>query len=159
MLQLSLLNHMPSLFFLFSDLPFLITYMDRTSLYCSSEHLILFEMGEAQLVGPTAFCTLTGLWLLDGSAKKSQGTRYKQRLSTLPTSISNGLTVYQPVTASDYYVMIAIMQWDKNACKIIVLKLTFKLVAVIQVLLLCCHPPLLDYWRLIEEAEFFNATL
>ena len=146
MLQLSLLNHMPSLFlflFLFSDLPLLITYMDRTSLYCSSEHLILFEMGEAQLVGPTAFCTLTGLWLLDGSAKKSQGTCYKQRFSTLPTSISNGLTVYQPVTASDYTVMIAIMQWYKNARKIFVLKLT--LVAVIQALLLCCRPPLLDH--------------
>jgi len=38
----------------------LITYTDRTSLYCSSEYLILFESGEAQLIGPTAFCTLAG---------------------------------------------------------------------------------------------------
>ena len=34
--------------------------MDRTSLYCSSEHLITFELGQAQLVGSTAFCTLAG---------------------------------------------------------------------------------------------------
>jgi len=40
----------------------LITYTDRTSLYCSSKYLIIFEMGNVQLVGPTAFCTLTGLW-------------------------------------------------------------------------------------------------
>jgi len=40
----------------------LITYTDRTSLYCSSEYLIVFEMGEVQTAGPTAFCTLTGLW-------------------------------------------------------------------------------------------------
>jgi len=40
----------------------LITYTDRTSLYCSSEYLIVFEMGEVQAAGPTAFCTLAGLW-------------------------------------------------------------------------------------------------
>jgi len=40
----------------------LITYTDRTSLYCSSEYLIVFEMRNAQLVDSTAFCTLAGLW-------------------------------------------------------------------------------------------------
>ena len=38
----------------------LITYTDRTSLYCLSEHLIDIE--EMELVGPTPFCTLSGLW-------------------------------------------------------------------------------------------------
>ena len=36
----------------------LITYTDRTSLYCLSEHLIDIE--KMQLVGPTPFCTLSG---------------------------------------------------------------------------------------------------
>ena len=39
----------------------LITYTDRTSLYCGSEYLIVFEMRNAQLVGSTAFCTMAGL--------------------------------------------------------------------------------------------------
>ena len=51
--------------FLFAVLPILITYIDRTSMYCISEYLIVFEMDEAELVGPTAFCTLTGLWFLN----------------------------------------------------------------------------------------------
>ena len=38
-----------------------ITCTGRTSLYCSSEYLIIFEMGNAQLVDSTAFCTLTRL--------------------------------------------------------------------------------------------------
>ena len=46
-------------FCLFSAILVLITYIDRTSLYCSSEHLIDTET--RRLIGPTPFCTLSGL--------------------------------------------------------------------------------------------------
>ena len=59
------------LFFVFEFFPnssavfVLITYTDRTSLYCSSKHLIDAET--MQLVGPTPFCTFSGLYKMLGA--------------------------------------------------------------------------------------------
>ena len=69
MVNVAVTNKSSSLYFVFlsSAVFVLIKYTptDRTSLYCSSEYLITFEMGDVQFVGPTAFCTLTGLGFLE----------------------------------------------------------------------------------------------
>ena len=67
MVNVAVTNKSSPLYFVFlSTAVFvLINYTDRTSLYCSSEYLITFEMGDVQFVGPTAFCTLTGLGFLE----------------------------------------------------------------------------------------------
>ena len=88
-----------------SDVFVLITYTDRTSLYCSSEYLIVFEMEEVQAAGPTAFCTLAGLccsWLLPANVKAPIMLQtVKKQLNSLQTIFAN-MVSHNPSACRNY---------------------------------------------------------
>lgn len=76
--------------FFSSDMFYLISYTDSTSLYCDSEYLIVMAAGEVQLARPTPYCTLTGLSFMTCHLHKRKAAVIIHMFTCIKRSIHRG---------------------------------------------------------------------